>query len=76
MQADAGKEEPFSAVALMTRTSDRWLLQQPITSNSKPFPARRVTPVRLPSASTAADRRSPVRRQEHGDDACMALQVK
>ena len=77
MQADAGKEEPMlSAVLLMNRTSDRWLLQQPITSHSKPFPARRVTPTRLLSSSAAADRLSPMRRQEDSDDAGMALQVR
>ena len=76
MQAASGKEEPaLSAVLLMNRTSDRWLLQQPITSHSKPFPARRVTPTRLLSSRAAADRISPLRRQEGSDDAGMALQV-
>jgi hypothetical protein len=76
MQADAGKEEPFSAVALMNRSSDRWLLQQPMTSNSKPFPARRVTPTRLLSASAATNQLSPLRGREVSDDAGMATQVK
>jgi hypothetical protein len=66
MQAHAGKEELFTAVSLMQRTSDRWLLQQPMTSNSKPFPARRVTPTRLLSANRAAS----------SDDSDIALQVE
>jgi hypothetical protein len=66
MQAHAGKEELFTAVSLMHRTSDRWLLQQPMTSNSKPFPARRVTPTRLLSASRAAS----------SEDSNVALQVE
>jgi hypothetical protein len=76
MQAVAGKEEPLSAALLMNRSSDRWLLQQPLTSNSKPFPARRVTPVRLLSASAAADGFSPLRRQELQDEADLAHQVQ
>ena len=75
MQADAGKEELFTAVSLMNRTSDRWLLQQPMTSNSKPFPARRVTPTRLLSASRAADRLSPLLNPANSEDTHVALQV-
>ena len=75
MQADAGKEELFTAVSLMNRTSDRWLLQQPITSHSKPFPARRVTPTRLLSASRAADGLSPLLNPANSEDAHFALQV-
>ena len=75
MQADSGKEESFSATLLMNRSSDRWLLQQPLTSNSKPFPARRVTPTRLLSASPAADGTSPSGRKELKDEAVLARQV-
>jgi hypothetical protein len=75
MQADSGKEEPLSATLLMNRSSDRWLLQQPLTSNSKPFPARRVTPTRLLSASAAADASSPSGRKELKDEAVLARQV-
>ena len=73
MQAGAGKEQPVSAALLMNRIGDRWLLQQPITSHSKPFPARHVTPTRL---SSARARLSPLRGQEDDTEAEDASQVK
>ena len=74
MQADSGKEQSLSAVLLMNRIGDRWLLQQPITSHAKPFPARHVTPTRLSSARAAVTQLSPM-RQEDGSGADDALQV-